>query len=38
MKDLVQLVARSQDDGWKEEIEEELVVKADSILNGRPRG
>lgn len=31
--DLVELVARGENDGRKEEVKEELVVKADSILN-----
>ena len=31
--DLVKLIARCEDDGRKEKVEEELIVKADSTLN-----
>lgn len=33
MTDLVELVARGENNGGKEEVKEELVVKADGVLN-----
>lgn len=30
----MQLVARGEDDGWEEQIEEILVIEADVVLNG----